>query len=154
MIKKLILLILICISAKASTLKIDDKISSFSLPNQFDKIHTINNEISKIIITFEQDDADLVNDFLSSKNSDFLDKNHAVFIDNISKTSSLIVKMLIIPELRDYDYDILLIHNENSKKFLEKKNKISVYIIENSKVKNIKYISTKEELERVFNDSF
>lgn len=154
MIKKLILLILICIFAKASTLKIDDKISSFSLPNQFDKIHTINNEISKIIVTFEKDDVDLVNDFLSSKNNDFLDKNHAVFINNISKTSSLIVKMLIIPELRDYDYDILLIHNENSKKFLEKKNKISVYIIENSKVKNIKYISTKEELERVFNDSF
>ena len=152
--KKLILLILICIFAKASTLKIDDKISSFSLPNQFDKIHTINGETSKIIVTSEKENIELINDFLSSKNSDFLDKNHTVFIDNISKVSSLIVKMFVIPKLREYDYDILLIHNESSKKFLEKENKISVYIIENAKVKEIKYISSKKELERVFNDTF
>lgn len=151
---KLILLILICIFAKASTLKIDDKISSFSLPNQFDKIHTINGETSKIIVTSEKENIELINDFLSSKNSDFLDKNHTVFIDNISKVSSLIVKMFIIPKLREYNYDILLIHNESSKRFLEKENKISVYIIENAKVKDIKYISSKKELERVFNDTF
>jgi len=148
--KKLILLILISIFAKASTLKIDDKISSFSLPNQFDKIHTINGEISKIIVSFQRDDINLINDFLSSKNSDFLDKNNTVFIDNISKVSSLIVKMFIIPKLREYHYDILLIYNETSKKFLEQENKISVYLIENGTVKDIKYISTKEELERVF----
>jgi len=148
--QKLILLILICIFAKASTLKIDDKISSFSLPNQFDKIHTINGEISKIIVSFQRDDINLINDFLSSKNSDFLDKNNTVFIDNISKVSSLIVKMFVIPKLREYNYDILLIYNETSKKFLEQENKISVYLIENGTVKDIKYISTKEELERVF----
>ncbi|MDD2895325.1 MAG: hypothetical protein PHG81_04820 [Aliarcobacter sp.] len=148
--QKLILLILICIFARASTLKIDDKISSFSLPNQFDKIHTINSEISKIIVTSEKENVTLINDFLSSKNSDFLDKNHTVFIDNISKVSSLIVKMFVIPKLREYDYDILLIYNENSKKFLEQENKISVYIIENAKVTDIKYISSKEELERIF----
>ena len=152
--KKLILLILICIFAKASTLKIDDKISSFSLPNQFDKIHTIDGEISKIIVTSEKENVELINDFLSSRDSDFLDKNHTVFIDNISKVSSLIIKMFVIPKLREYNYDVLLIHNENSKRFLEEKNKISVYIIENAKIKDIKYISTKEELERVFNDSF
>ncbi len=152
--KKLILLVLICIFVKASTLKIDDKISSFSLPNQFDKIHTINGETSKIIVTSEKENIELINDFLSSKNSDFLDKNHTVFIDNISKVSSLIVKMFIIPKLREYNYDILLIHNESSKRFLEKENKISVYIIENAKVKEIKYISSKKELERVFNDTF
>lgn len=151
---KLILLILICIFAKASTLKIDDKISSFSLPNQFDKIHTINGETSKIIVTSEKENIELINDFLSSKSSDFLDKNHTVFIDNISKVSSLIVKMFIIPKLREYNYDILLIHNESSKRFLEKENKISVYIIENAKVKDIKYISSKKELERVLNDTF
>ena len=152
--QKLILLILICIFAKASTLKIDDKISSFSLPNQFDKIHTINDKTSKIIVTSQKENVELVNDFLSSKDSDFLDKNATVFIDNISNVSSLIVKMFVIPKLREYNYDILLIHNENSKKFLEKEHKVSVYIIKDAKVKDIKYISSKEELERVFNDSY
>jgi hypothetical protein len=147
--EKLILLILLYFFAKASTLKIDDKISNFSLPNQFDKIHTINDETSIIIIAFQKEDAKLVNDFLSVKSSDFLEKKHAVFIDNISRSSSIIVKLFTIPELRDYKYNVLLIYNENSKRFLEQEGKITVYLIKDGIVKDIKYISSKEELERV-----
>jgi hypothetical protein len=147
--RKLILLTLLCFFAKASTLKIDDKISNFSLPNQFDKIHTINDEISIIIIAFQKEDAKLVNDFLSVKSSDFLEKKHAVFIDNISKTSPIIVKLFTIPELRDYKYNVLLIYNENSKRFLEQEGKITVYLIKDGLVKDIKYISSQEELEGV-----
>lgn len=150
----LILLILISIFAKASTLKIGDKISSFSLPNQFDKIHTIDSEISFIIVTFEKKSANLVSDFLSSKNNEFLDKKHAIFINDISCVPSVIVNIFTIPKMREYKYDILLIYQENSKKFLEEENKITLYFLENGFVKNVKFISTKEELERVFNDSF
>ena len=61
MLKKLILSILICFYANAATLKIDDKISTFSLANQFDKIHTITSEISTIIVTFQRETSNLVN---------------------------------------------------------------------------------------------
>lgn len=147
--RKLILLTLLCFFAKAATLKIDDKISTFSLPNQFDRIYTINSEISMIIIAFQKEDAKLINDFLSAKNSDFLENKHAIFINNISKTSQIIVKLFTIPELRDYKYNVLLIYNENSKRFLEQEGKITVYLIKDGIVKDIKYISSKEELERV-----
>jgi hypothetical protein len=150
MLQKLILSILISIFANGSALKIDDKISSFSLPNQFDKIHTVSSDISIIIVTFEKESANLVNDFLSSKNSDFLDLNHAIFINDISCVPSVVVKMFTIPKMRDYKYDILLIYKENSKKFLEEENKITVYLLEKGFVKDVKYISTKYELEKVF----
>ena len=65
MLQKLILFILIFIFADANTLKIDDKISTFSLPNQFDKIHTVSSEVSIIIVAFEKESLNLVNDFLS-----------------------------------------------------------------------------------------
>lgn len=84
MLQKLILSMIVCIYANAGTLKIDDKISTFSLVNQFDKIHTITSEISIIIVTFQKETTNLVNDFLSSKNSDFLDLNNAIFINDIS----------------------------------------------------------------------
>ena len=154
MLRKLILSILISIFANGSTLKIDDKISSFSLPNQFDKIHTISSDISIIIVTFEKKSANIVNDFLSSKNSDFLDLKHAIFINDISCVPSVIVNIFTIPKMREYKYDILLIYQENSKKFLEEENKITLYFLENGFVKDVKFISTKEELERVFNDSY
>ena len=150
MLRKLILSILISIFANGSTLKIDDKISTFSLANQFDKIHTITSEISTIIVTFQRETSNLVNDFLSSKNSDFLDLNHAIFINDISCVPSVVVKMFTIPKMRDYKYDILLIYKENSKKFLEEENKITVYLLEKGFVKEVKYISTKYELEKVF----
>lgn len=154
MIKRLILFILICHFANASTLKVGDKISTFSLPNQFDKIHTISSEISIIIVTSDKETSNLVNDFLSKKKSDFLDKKNAVFIDDISAVPSVIVKMFKIPKLRDYDYDVLLLYNENSKSFLEEDDKITVYFVKDSVVINVKYITTKDELERVFNDPF
>lgn len=150
MLKKLILSTLICFYANATTLKIDDKISTFSLANQFDKIHTITSEISTIIVTFQRETTNLVNDFLSSKQSDFLDKNNTIFINNISCTPSIIVKMFTIPKMRDYKYDILLIYDENNKKFMEEENKITVYFIKNGFVKDIKFLSSIYELEGVF----
>ncbi len=150
MLKKLILFILICVYTNSSTLKIDDKISSFSLTNQFDKIHRITGEISIIIVTFQKETTNLVNDFLSSKNSDFLDKNNTLFISDISAIPSIVVKMFTIPKMRDYKYDILLIYNENSKKFKEEENKITVYFIENGFVKDIKFVSSIYQLEGVF----
>ena len=150
MLKTLILLILICIYSNANTLKIDDKISSFSLVNQFDKIHTINSNISMIIVTFQKKSTNIVNNFLSSRDNDFLDKNNTIFINDISCTPSIIVKMFTIPKMRDYKYDILLIYNENNKKFIEEENKITVYFIENGFIKDIKFISSTYELEGVF----
>lgn len=150
MLKKLILSTLICFYANAATLKIDDKISTFSLANQFDKIHTITSEISTIIVTFQRETSNLVNDFLSSKQSDFLDKNNTIFINNISGNPSIIVKMFTIPKMRDYKYDILLIYDENNKKFMEEENKITVYFIKNGFVKDIKFLSSIYELEGVF----
>lgn len=149
MLKKLILSTLICFYANAATLKIDDKISTFTLVNQFDKIHTITSEISTIIVTFQKETTNLVNDFLSSKSSDFLDKNNTIFINNISSIPSIVVKMFTIPKMRDYKYDILLIYNENNKKFIEEENKITVYFIQNGYIKDIKFISSIYELERI-----
>lgn len=150
MLQKLILSMIVCIYVNAGTLKIDDKISTFSLVNQFDKIHTITSELSMIIVTFQKETANLVNDFLSSKNSDFLDKNNTIFINNISSIPSIVVKMFTIPKMRDYKYDILLIYNENNKKFIEEEKKITVYFIQNGYIKDIKFISSIYELEGVF----
>ena len=150
MLQKLILSMIVCIYVNAGTLKIDDKISTFSLVNQFDKIHTITSEISIIIVTFQKETTNLVNDFLSSKSSDFLDKNNTIFINNISSIPSIVVKMFTIPKMRDYKYDILLIYNENNKKFIEEENKITVYFIQNGYIKDIKFISSIYELEGVF----
>jgi hypothetical protein len=150
MLNKFILSLLFPIIMMASSLKLNDKINSFSLTDQFDKIHTINSEVSTIIVTFEKDTLNMINDFLSSKDSNFLKKNHTVFVSNIASSPSIITRIFVIPKLRDYKYDILLIYDENSTKFLKQGDKVTIYSILNGEVNNIKYISTKSELEGLF----
>lgn len=150
MLNKFILSLLFPIIMMASSLKLNDKINSFSLTDQFDKIHTINSEVSTIIVTFEKDTLNMINDFLSSKDSNFLKKNHAVFVSNIASSPSIITRIFVIPKLRDYKYDILLIYDENSTKFLKQDDKVTIYSILNGEVNNINYISTKSELEGLF----
>ena len=58
--------------------------------------------------------------------------------------------MFTIPKMRDYKYDILLIYDENNKKFMEEENKITIYFIKNGFVKDIKFLSSIYELEGVF----
>jgi hypothetical protein len=150
MIKKLILSLLFPAIILASNLKINDKISNFSLTDQFDKIHTINSGVSTIIVTFQKDTLEMINDFLSSKSEHFLEDKHAVFISNITSSPTIITRMFTIPHLRDYKYTILLIYDENSMKFLKEENKTTIYSIMNGQVNNIQYISSKDELEKIF----
>mgnify|MGYP001617966860 FL=1 len=150
MIKQLILSLLFPIILLASNLKMNDKISNFSLTDQFDKIHTINSGISTIIVTFQKDTLEMINDFLSSKSEHFLEDKHAVFISNITSSPTIITRMITIPHLRDYKYTILLIYDDNSIKFLKKENKATIYSIFNGQVNDIKYISSKNELEKFF----
>jgi hypothetical protein len=150
MLKTLILSILCASVIFANSLKIHDKISSFSLTDQFDRIHTINSDVSTIIVCFQKETLELINDFLSSKDIDFLEKTHTVFVSNISSTPIIITKLFTIPKLRDYRYDILLIYDENNIKFSKQEDKVTVYSLLDGEISNISYVSTKDELEEFF----
>ncbi|MCR8709298.1 hypothetical protein [Aliarcobacter butzleri] len=147
MIKQLILSIIFVNSLFAVNLKIEDKISNFSLIDQFDKIHTITNDIKIIIVTFEKETLSMINNFLSSKSPLFLENHQAIVINNISSTPSIITKMFTLPKLRDYKYSILLIYDENNTKFTKQTGKITTYSLENGVIKDIKFLSSTYELE-------
>ena len=149
MFRKLILSILLSTLVYSSSLKLNDKISNFSLTDQFDRIHTITSDVSTIVITFEKETLNSVNDFLSKKEKDFLERNNAIFIANISCLPNIFTRMFTLPKLRDYKYSILLIYDEKSAKFFEVENKITVYSIENGIVKNIRYLNSIFELEEI-----
>lgn len=150
MLKVLILSLLFSTIVFAGSFKINDKIGNFSLTDQFNKIHTINSEVSLFIVTFHKSTLSMMSDFLSSKSNDFLLKKGAVWIANISCEPMIITRVFTLPKLRDYKYDILLIFDENNTKFVEEEDKITLYFLENGMVKNIRFLSTKDELEGVF----
>jgi len=149
MIKKIIVTLLCASWLMANPFNLDQNIGSFSLADQFEKKHTVDNTTKTMIVSFEKSTSADINDFLSKKEEGFLDKNNAVFIADISGMPSLITKFFALPKMKDYKYPVLLIYDEEDKRFLHKEEKLTVYKLENSVITGVEYIE-KEDLESVF----
>lgn len=147
---KALLILYFSTFAMAGHLNINDKFLSFLLPDQFDKIHSVDGKLTYIIISFEKENSKIVNEFLSTKSENFLDKKNSVFIADISNMPTIITKMFVLPKMRDYKYPILLIYDDKGDKFLRKDDKITIYTLKNTQISNIDFISSKKELESFF----
>lgn len=149
MFKKLLLIPLFALYVFANSFEVNQNIGSFSLPNQFDEKKTVDSSTQTIIVSFEKDIGKEVNEFLSLRDKDFLKNHHAVFIANIAKMPSIITKMFALPKMRDYKHSILLIYDENDKRFKSEEGKSTVYKLENGVIKTIFFV-TKDDLEKIF----
>lgn len=150
MIKKILLLLTFTTYLLANSFNVNDTITPFSLPDQFEKIHSITSETNTLIVSFEKGTGADISDFLNAKNPEFLDTHHAAYIANISKMPWLISKIFALPKMQSYKHKILLINDENDKRFVAKKGKSTVYKLVNGVVKKVYFISSKEELAKVF----
>ena len=150
MIRKLILSISFSILLFGGALKIEDKIGTFSLTNQFDKIEIIKADISTIIVSFDDKSLDIVTKFLAKKPDDFLKNTNSIFIANISCKPSVVTRMFTLPKLRDLKYDIMIINDEKNIKFSKQHEKITIYKISEGTIKSISYIDSIEALEEFF----
>ena len=149
MIKKIVFLITFSTLLFSNSFDLNQNIHSFTLVDQFDKTHIVNGDIKTIIVSFEKGTGADVNEFLSSKSPDFLEKNHAVFIANISGMPSFITKMFALPKMKKYKHNVLLIYDEEDNRFLQKDDKSTVYKLENGIIKSITFIQ-QEDLEKIF----
>lgn len=135
---------------KGDVLSVNDKISTFTLPDQFDKIHKIDKSLSTIIVSFDQNSLNIANGFLSQKEINFLYNHNCMLISDISSTPLIITKMFLIPKMRDYKYPILLIYDDKAEKFTKKDNFLTIYNLTNGSVTNISFISKVEDMKRFF----
>ena len=149
MIKKIIFLALISTYLFSNGFEVNKEITNFSLTDQFEKIHTVDTDVKTIVVSFEKGTGADINEFLSKKPSDFLEKNKAVFIANISGMPSIITSMFALPKMRKYKHNILLIYDEDDKKFIQKDDYSTLYKLEDGVIKSMSYIN-KEDLEKAF----
>lgn len=151
MILKIFLTFILSISIlKCEILSVNDKMPSFTLPDQFDKIHKIDKSLSTIIVSFDQNSLNVANDFLSKKDINFLKSHNCMLISDISSTPLIITKMFLIPKMRDYRYPILLIYDDKAEKFFKKDNFLTIYNLTNGSVTNISFISKLKDINKLF----
>lgn len=149
MIRRIIFISLFTMYLFSNDFKVNKEITNFSLTDQFDKIHTVSSDVKTIIVSFEKETGAVINEFLSTKEVDFLEKNKAIFIANISGMPSIITSMFALPKMRKYKHTILLIYDDDDKRFIQKDDYSTLYKVQNGVIKNISYIK-KEDLEKAF----
>jgi len=135
----------------AQTLKVGDTLPTITLADQFEKTHTVSDKSKRILVAFDKSTSDLLKEFLLAKDDDFLKNNQTVYIGDISGMPSLIAKFFAIPKMKKYPFSILFLDEKNENTFSKKEDKITVYTLENGKIKNLSHLSTKEELANLFN---
>lgn len=104
-------------------------------------------DVKLIIVSFEKDTGALVNEYLNAQNPDYLQKHNSVFIADIHKMPGVITNMFAIPKLKKYKHPIYINYNEKFEQFvMAKEEKVTLLHIENSIIKKISFIETKDEL--------
>ncbi|EFU70823.1 conserved hypothetical protein [Aliarcobacter butzleri JV22] len=150
MIKKLLLTIFLGVVAFANPLTVNNSVPELKIKDQFEKEHTLDSNVKTIIFSATKDESTTIKEFLNSKGNDFLTTNHIVYVADITGMPSLITKFIALPKMKNYSFPILLIDEENKVLFPVEKDKITIITLDNSKITDVKYIKTTEDLAATF----
>lgn len=100
-----------------------------------------------VIAAFEKDTGALVNEYLDTQSPYYLLKHHAIFIADINKMPTIVTNMFALPKLRKYKHLIYLHFEDKFQTVVPNQDKkVTLLRIEEGKIKEIFYVSTKEEL--------
>jgi len=144
MIKKILVLAMLTTALFSNSFDVNSNIGSFELVDQFEKKQIVNADVKTIIFSAEKDTSAGLNEFLSSKEKGFLEKNNAVFIADISGMPSIISYLFALPKMKKYNYNVLLIEEKDDTRFLKQEEKLTVYKLENGVITSVQYIDTKD----------
>ena len=151
MIKKLLIsTIFLGLTAFANPLAVGNDLPALKIKDQFEKEHTVDANVKTIIFSASKTEGTTIKDFLLSKDKEFLTKNNAVYIADITGMPSLITKFVAMPKMKDYPFSVLLIDEANKNLIPVKEDTISIISLNNSKVTDVKYVKTAEELAASF----
>lgn len=127
------------------------KIDIFTFKDQFDKLRSVTEKTKKIIFVFTKETGHTTKEFLNQKPVDYLEKKDIIFVADVSPMPSLIREYFALPDLRKHQYPILLIYDEkvaSKYKFEKEYKKIMIVDLDKLVIKDIKFLTTEEELKK------
>lgn len=150
--KLLITLVFSAVLLSAASLKVNSPFSvleSFAYETPLGRQMKIPKKTKLVIVAFEKDTGALVNEYLDTQSPFYLLKKNSIFIADIHKMPTIITTMFALPKLQKYKHLIYLHYGELLENTVPNKEaKVTLLYIEDEKIKEISYISTKEELKK------
>lgn len=141
-------LMLAAIAVNAEPIGIGSTLPTYTLPDQFDKEHTLQPETRAVVLSFEMDVSKMINAYLTSKGEDVFAEHNIDYISDISPMPSMIAKMFALPKMRKYGFRLLLNRDDDFKKnYVPEKGKAMVLKLNGQhEVREIWYVANAKEL--------
>ncbi|MDO7929019.1 hypothetical protein Q6A51_19735 [Pseudomonas sp. KFB-139] len=106
--KLLPILLLALLPLTAQALQVGDRLTPWTLLDQYDQPYTLNSQTQTLLVARSMDAAKLVSAALKDKPKGFLESRQTVFVADIQKMPSVIASLFAIPKMRDYSYRVIL----------------------------------------------
>ena len=126
-------------------------LSSLKLNDQFGKAHSLPSDTKLVIFAFSKDMAHTCNDFFATKQPNYLETHHALFVADVSAAPSLIRSMFIMPGLKDLKHTVLLFEDKTKAAPFRAKvdtEKITIVTLENGTITKTTSLTTDKELQK------
>ncbi len=126
-----------------------DRLAMISLKDQHGLMHYLDENISKIIVTYDKKSSLIAHKFIQTHTNaaDYLQKHHILCVADISHVPSVISKVFILPKIRKYPYPILLIMDTKKRIFGYVKKKIALYDLKDGVIEKISYADSQKSLQ-------
>lgn len=129
-----------------------DEFNSYEFKTPHDKKVSVAKDTKMVIVTFEKDASNVVNEYFTKQDANFLESHKTVVISDINKMPSFVTKFFALPKLKEFKHTIHLHYEEEFQNNVpHKEESITVIKLENEKVTDISYIKTSQELDKLFN---
>jgi hypothetical protein len=147
--KKVVLFALVAMSLMGAPYKIGQSVMPLDLEDQFGKRSTLKAMPKTLIMAFEKGTGATVNEYLALQGKEYLKKNNAIFVADISQMPNFITQAFALPKMRKYPHTVLLIRDEEQGlNFPLQEEKITVMKFRGNFLTKIDFISTADELKK------
>jgi len=125
---KIIFILFIVYTAAFGEIVIGKPFEVFAIEDQFGKIHHVTSQTKKIIFAFQKNTGHIVKDILKKKPQDFLEKNHTLFVADVTSMPK-IIQYFLLP-LKGYNFPIVTLNDkELSKRYCKENYKDKIVIV-------------------------
>lgn len=126
------------------------KVLPFSLPNQYGKTIQVGADTQIILYVPDKKASNIVRSLLDTKGPEYVPKRKMAVVSDLSNAPSFVRTLFILPGLKAYAYDMLIIEDEFSPViFKSELEKVSVIVVDSGIQKSVQMAASKEELENI-----
>ena len=126
------------------------KVLPFSLPNQYGKTVTVGTDTQIILYVPDKKASNIMRELLDGKGSDYVPSRKMAVVSDLSNAPRFVRSLFILPGLKAYAYDMLIIEDEFSPVIFESElEQVSVIELDNGVQKSVQKAASKEELEKI-----